>query len=158
MHFKLHFWWLVAVRFCRIFFCATKEIHLISLAIDRNETSESIVVRFELRNMIWAQISRGEKTIGHEIVLYGTIVEIAEKTLLIQGFFQQKTYMLSAFINEPWKLKPFTGSLYDPANISLLLPSIKLIAPALSICQESISYPKQSIKIIHSTFSNIDLI
>lgn len=156
MYLNLRFLCTAAVRFCRIFFAAKKEIHLISLQIDKKGAS-GIVVRFGLKNAIWSQISGGSKTIKNEIALTSNDTSLIGKTLIVQGFFQHKSYSLSTFDGGSWRLEPFAPRLTNVKSIRLGLP-IRLNAPTLSVRQKVISHQQHSIKINHSTFSNIDLL
>jgi len=156
MFLNLSFWSQATVRFCRVFFAARKEIHLTSLQIDKKGTSE-IVVRFQFENAIWAQISGGGRTIKNEITLAGNDTSLAGKTLIVQGFFQRKSYSLSAFDSASWKLEPFAPRFTNLKSIRLGVP-IRLNPPALSVRHKEISHQQHFIKINHSTFSNIDLL
>lgn len=156
MFLNLSFWSQAAVRFCRVFFAARKEVHLTGLQIDKNAAS-GVVVRFQFENAIWAQISGGGRTIKNEITLPGSDTSLAGKTLIVQGFFQQKSYSLSAFDPASWKLEPFAPRLTNLKSIRLGVP-IRLNPPALSVRQKEISHQQHSIKINHSTFSTIDLL
>ncbi|MCF2500424.1 hypothetical protein [Dyadobacter chenhuakuii] len=156
MFLNLRFWSQAAVRFCRVFFAAQKEVHLTSLQIDKKGAS-GVVVRFQFENAIWTQIPGGAKTIKNEITLSGNDTSLAGKTLIVQGFFQRKSYSLSAFDPASWKLEPFAPRLTNLKSVRLGFP-IRLNPPAISVRQKEISHQQHSIKINYSTFSNIDLL
>ena len=106
MYLKFLFWWTTAIRFSKVFFRATKEIQLVSLETHKNGATKTIV-QFSFKNAIWAQMLGGNKTIKNEIALIGNESSLAGKTLIVQGFFHQKSYPLSAFELVPLKLRPF---------------------------------------------------
>ena len=158
MYIKLQFWWIVMVRFCKILFSAKKEIRLVSLEIDKKGTPGTIVVRFAIKNAIWVQISGGIKSNNNEIAFIHNNASIAGQTLMVQGFFQKKSYPLSAFDSGIWKLTPFVPSLGKIKNIRSLGHEIRINTPALFVRQKAISHLKHSVQINYSTFSKINLL
>lgn len=154
----LQFWLIAAFRFCRIFFSAAKEVRLEILEIDKKSASGVIVVRFALKNSIWAQISGHARTTDNEIAFSGNGASLDGKALLVQGFFQRKSYSLSVFDPESCKLKPIVPRLINIKRIQSLGIETSLNTPILSVRQRNISSKKTILKINHSTFSNIDLL
>jgi primosomal replication protein N len=154
----LTFWFVAAIRFSRIFFSTVKEVRLENLEIDKKSKSGVVVVRFVLKNSIWAQISGHARTIDNEIALSGNGTSLDGKALLVQGFFQRKSYSLSVFDPECCKLKPIVPRLINIQRIQTLGMETSLNTPALSIRQKVVNSKKTAIKINHSTFSNIDLL
>lgn len=152
----LQFWFIAAIRFSRIFVSAAKEIRLENLEIDKQSASGTIIVRFTIKNAIWVQVSGGTRTIDNEIAFSGNGTSLDGMALLVQGFFQRKSYSLSVFDPESCKLKPVVPRLIK--NIKSLGIETSLSMATISIRQKNISSKKYTIKINHSTFSNIDLL
>jgi hypothetical protein len=154
----LKFWLIAAFRFCRIFFSAAKEVGLENLEIDKKSASGVTVLRFALKNSIWVQISGHARTIDNEITLSGNGTSLDSKALLVQGFFQRKSYSLSVFDPESCKLKPIVPRLINIKGIQSLGIETSVNTPILSVRQKNISSKTTTLKINHSTFSNIDLL
>ena len=92
---KIHFIFIIGVRFFKILFRKRKKIELLKLEYNTEYIFENslIIINYRFRNGIWYQFGT-HKTLEKQIKIFDLKNFEQEFKLTVYGFFQKKTYYL----------------------------------------------------------------